>query len=131
MESRDKRFFSTSDYARVASTEMLSGMTTGYFNSGADDEHTMKVTQEAFDAIKLRQRTFVDETKWVGLQTTMFGKQIASPLCIAPLAFQKLAHPEGEVALARACQASNRTPIFLSSIASTRVMAAMPALAAE
>lgn len=121
METRDKRLFSTSDYARIASTEMLSGMTTGYFNSGADDEHTMKVTQEAFDQFKLRQRTFVDETKWKGMHTTMFGKQVASPLCIAPLAFQKLAHPEGEVALARACQAFNKTPMFLSSIASTSI----------
>lgn len=119
METRDKRLYSIEDYQNLASDAKLYKLAKGYYNSAADDEHTLKTTQNAFDRVQLRQRTFVDESKWQGLETTLFGKTVPSPICIAPAAFQKLAHPDGELAVARACSAANRTPMFLSSFAST------------
>lgn len=35
------------------------------------------------------------------LSTTILGERISMPICVAPTAFQKLGHPDGEVATAR------------------------------
>ena len=120
MEFRDKRLYSVADYEAMATLKMKT-QDRGYYNSAADDEHTLKSSRRAYDSIKLKQRTLVDDTKWQGLETTMLGTKIPSPLCLAPAAFQKLAHPEGELAVARAAQAAGHTPLFLSSFASTKL----------
>jgi len=36
----------------------------------------------------------------VNLQTSLLGSNIAFPICIAPTASHKLAHPQGEIASA-------------------------------
>jgi 4-hydroxymandelate oxidase len=50
--------------------------------------------------------------------TTVLGTELAAPLLVAPVAFQRLAHPEGEVATARAA-ASAGTIICLSSLSTS------------
>lgn len=47
------------------------------------------------------------------------NREISSPICVTSTAFQRMAHPDGEVATARACQAYNHTPCVLSSWATT------------
>jgi 4-hydroxymandelate oxidase len=63
------------------------------------------------------------------LETEVLGQAVAMPILLAPTAFQVLAHPEGEVATARAAAAAGTLSI-LSTLASRRleeVAAAAPA----
>lgn len=48
---------------------------------------------------------------------TLFGQKMASPLAVAPMAFQKLAHPDGEIASVRATGAAGA--LFVASTMAT------------
>lgn len=47
------------------------------------------------------------------------GNKVKTPICIASTAFHKMAHPDGELATARAAQAYLNTSIKLSSWSTT------------
>ncbi|TYH13894.1 hypothetical protein E1A91_A06G155500v1 [Gossypium mustelinum] len=72
-----------------------------YYSGGAEDEYTLKQNVEAFQGITIRPRILVDVSR-IDLSTTVLGYQISVPILIAPSAKHKWAHPEGEVATARA-----------------------------
>jgi 4-hydroxymandelate oxidase len=85
----------------TAALECLTPMARDYYQSGAWDEVTLRGNRAAFARYGLRPRVLVD----VGerdLSTEILGQRLGSPLWIAPTAFQGLAHPEGELATARA-----------------------------
>src|ERR671913_386105 len=70
----------------------------------------------AFDDIRLRPRVLVP----VGRRdqsVTLFGRTLPSPLVVAPVAFQKMAHPDGELATARACALAG--VVFVASTVAT------------
>ena len=66
-----------------------------YYASGAWDEITLRDTRAAFEQIKVHYRVLVDVSRR-DLSTTLFGQKISLPILIAPTAFHKLAHPEGQ-----------------------------------
>ena len=105
------------DYERLAQ-ETLDANAHAYFAGGAGDEVTMRENLTAFERRKLRPRVLVDVTT-VTTQTTVLGTEIALPIMIAPLALQRMAHPEGEVATARAAAAAG-TIMCLSTAATAR-----------
>ena len=102
----DKRLYAIPDYEELAKTRYFR-FAYDYFNSGANDEASLKMQEDAFKAIKLKKRAFVDPTKWQGMETSILGTKIQSPICVTSTAFQRMAHPEGECATARACNASH------------------------
>lgn len=75
--------------------------TFGYFAGGAGDERTLRENIEAFSRWQLRPRVLVDVSE-VSTATTVLGREVSMPLLVAPTAFQRLAHPDGELATARA-----------------------------
>ncbi|XP_072989689.1 peroxisomal (S)-2-hydroxy-acid oxidase GLO4-like [Typha latifolia] len=77
-----------------------------YFNGGAEDEYTLRENIKAFSRIMLRPRVLVDVSK-IDMSTTLLGYRMPSPIMVAPTGMQKLAHPEGELATARAAAACN------------------------
>ncbi len=77
-----------------------------FFSRGAGHEITLKENVSAFDRIKLLPRVLRNVEKR-SLATTVFNQPIDFPLLIAPMAFQRLAHPEGEIAVAKAAQDHN------------------------
>ncbi|HLO89280.1 MAG TPA: alpha-hydroxy acid oxidase [Nostocaceae cyanobacterium] len=81
--------------------EYLSPMALDYYRSGAGDEITLQDNRAAFNRIKLRPRMLVDVSE-INLSTTVLGENLSFPLLIAPMAFQCLAHPDGEIATATA-----------------------------
>jgi 4-hydroxymandelate oxidase len=87
------------DYEQVAK-QKLSRMAFDYYDSGAWDEITLRDNRAAFERIKLRPKILVDVSKR-DLSTTIFGETLNIPVLIAPMAFQCLAHPDGEVATAK------------------------------
>ncbi|KAK9151115.1 hypothetical protein Syun_009424 [Stephania yunnanensis] len=66
-----------------------------------------------------RPRILIDVTN-IDLSTTVLGFKISMPIMIAPSAMQKMAHPEGEYATARAASA-HKTIMTLSSWATSSV----------
>ncbi|MBO3458839.1 alpha-hydroxy-acid oxidizing protein [Aetokthonos hydrillicola Thurmond2011] len=88
------------DYEKLA-TEHLSQMALDYYNSGAGDEITLRDNRAAFERVKLRPHVLVDVSVR-NLTTKVLGQSLQLPLLIAPMAFQCLAHPEGELATASA-----------------------------
>ena len=102
------------DYERLAE-EKLDANAHAYFAGGAGDEVTLRENLAAFERRKLRPRVLVD-VQSVSTATTVLGTQIALPVLVAPLALQRMAHPDGELATARAAAAAG-TIMCLSSAA--------------
>jgi isopentenyl diphosphate isomerase/L-lactate dehydrogenase-like FMN-dependent dehydrogenase len=90
----------------------------GYVVGGAGDEVTLADNREAFRRRILRPRMLVDVSE-VATKTAALGTEIELPVLIAPTSFQRVAHPDGEPALARAAAAAG-TIYTLSSLASVR-----------
>ena len=77
-----------------------------YVAGGAGDEATLRENRTAFAGWRLRPRVLVDVAT-VDPSTTLLGTPVALPVALAPTARQRLAHPDGEVAVARAAAAEN------------------------
>jgi len=98
----------------------------GYFAGGAGDEVTLRDNLEAFFRWQLRPRMLVDVGE-VTTATILLGRKISMPILVAPTAFQRFAHDDGEAATARAaagmgtvmCQStlSSATPAELAAAA--------------
>ena len=105
------------DYERLAE-EKLDANAHAYFAGGSGDEVTLRDNVAAFERRKLRPRVLVD-VGTISTATTVLGTEIALPVLIAPLAMQRMAHPDGEIASARAAAAAG-TIMCLSSAATCR-----------
>jgi isopentenyl diphosphate isomerase/L-lactate dehydrogenase-like FMN-dependent dehydrogenase len=104
------------DYERLAE-EKLDEASFGYFAGGAGDEHTVRANVEAFDLWRLRPRVLVDVGE-VTAATTVLGTELSMPIIAAPVALQRMAHSEGELAVARGAAAAG-TLMCLSSLATS------------
>jgi isopentenyl diphosphate isomerase/L-lactate dehydrogenase-like FMN-dependent dehydrogenase len=103
-----------SDYERLAE-QALDEAAFGYFAGGAGDEHTVRHNREAFDRWRLRPRVLVDVSS-VTTAATVLGEELAIPVIVAPVAYQRVAHRDGELATARAAAAAG-TIMCLSTFA--------------
>ena len=103
-----------SDYERLAE-ERLGPGAFGYYAGGAGDEWTLRENVAAFRRWVLRPRVLVD-VGTVSTATTVLGTEVSMPVLVAPTAFHRLAHPDGELATARA-GASAGTIMCLSTFA--------------
>eukprot|EP00026_Physarum_polycephalum_P003402 Phypoly_transcript_03413.p1 GENE.Phypoly_transcript_03413~~Phypoly_transcript_03413.p1 ORF type:complete len:400 (+),score=33.04 Phypoly_transcript_03413:251-1450(+) len=72
-----------------------------YYESAADDELCAQENRVAFHRIWLRPRILVDVSN-IDMSCSMLGYKMRFPLYICPTAVGKLAHKDGELALARA-----------------------------
>jgi isopentenyl diphosphate isomerase/L-lactate dehydrogenase-like FMN-dependent dehydrogenase len=87
----------------------------GYFAGGAGDERTLRENVEAYRRWQLRPRVLTGVER-ADTSTTVLGTDVSMPLLVAPVAFQRMAHPEGESATARAAAAAG-TIMVLSTLA--------------
>ncbi|HMA26581.1 MAG TPA: alpha-hydroxy acid oxidase [Solirubrobacterales bacterium] len=90
----------------------------GYFAGGAGDERTLRRNTEAYEGWELRPRVLVD-VSGVTTRATVLGSDLEMPILVAPVAFQRLAHADGEQGMARAAHEAG-TVMCLSSLTSTR-----------
>ncbi len=102
------------EYERLAEEKLDPGAY-GYFAGGAGDEVTLDDNVAAFRRLKLRPRVLVDVSA-VTTETEVLGHRVSMPLLVAPMAYQRLAHAEGELATARAAARAG-TVFCLSTIA--------------
>ncbi len=104
------------DYERLAAERLEPGVH-GYFAGGAGDERTLRDNVAAFSRHTLHPRVLVDVGD-VTTETTVLGTEVSMPVVVAPVAFQRLVDPDGEVAMARAAAAAG-TIMTLSTIATS------------
>ncbi|CAG2117919.1 unnamed protein product, partial [Medioppia subpectinata] len=93
----------------------LSKATADYYKSGANDENTLRENRRAFQRLRIRPRFLCDVSER-DLTTTVLGHHLSLPICASPSAMQRMAHPMGELATAKACE-SVGTIMTLSTIA--------------
>ncbi|HJU47949.1 MAG TPA: alpha-hydroxy-acid oxidizing protein, partial [Gaiellaceae bacterium] len=75
-----------------------------YFAGGAGAERTLRENVEAFGRVRLRQR-ILSGIETVSTVTTILGHEVASPIVVAPVGYQRRAHPDGEEGMAAAAAA--------------------------
>ena len=76
-----------------------------YIEGGAEAERTLAENVTAFGRIHLRQRVLTG-TDRADTSTTLLGHPVAHPIVVAPVAYQRLWHPDGESGMARAVAAT-------------------------
>jgi 4-hydroxymandelate oxidase len=91
-----------------------------HVQEGAGREITLRENRAAFDRIGFLPRALADLSGDIGIE--LFGRRHAAPLLLAPIAYQRLAHPEGELASARAAAALD-TGVIASTLASVTIEA--------
>jgi isopentenyl diphosphate isomerase/L-lactate dehydrogenase-like FMN-dependent dehydrogenase len=104
------------DYEQLAEQRLEQGAF-GYFAGGAGDERTLRENVEAYSRWQLRPRVLTGVER-ADTRTTVLGGDVSMPLLVAPVAFQRMAHPEGESATARAAQSAG-TIMVLSTLATS------------
>ena len=88
-----------------------------YYAGGAGDEITVRENELAWTRHRLVPRMLVDVSA-CDLRTTALGHAISMPIITAPCALNRLAHPDGELAVARAVSALGTAQV-LSTLSST------------
>jgi isopentenyl diphosphate isomerase/L-lactate dehydrogenase-like FMN-dependent dehydrogenase len=102
------------DFERLAQARLPAGPL-GYFQGGAADERTLRDNAAAWGRRQLLPRVLVDVAD-VDPSTTVCGTEVAMPILVAPVALQRMAHPDGEAGMARAAARAG-TVMTLSTIA--------------
>lgn len=108
----------TTNLARIEdqAREILPPEAMGYIVPSAGDGASARANREAFDRWRITPRMFRGSVER-DLTTTVLGTQMAAPVMIAPVGVQTLAHPEGELATARAATEMGLT--YVHSTAAT------------
>jgi 4-hydroxymandelate oxidase len=107
-----------SDYEAVA-RQRLSPLAYEYVYGGASDEVTLRWNEEAFQKIRLRQKILVDVSK-IDTRITLLNEELPYPILLAPTAYHRLLHPEGELETTRGANLA-RTPFVVSTMSTTSV----------
>ena len=94
-----------------------------YFSGGAADEISLHANRSAWDALPLWPRV-LRPLAGGHTRVPLLGRTLAHPILLAPVAFQRLAHPDGELAMAYAAAAlgagvvlSTQASVSLESVA--------------
>lgn len=106
---------------------MMSQSAYDYYAGGAGDEITVRENELAWNRLRLIPRMLVDVSA-CDLRTTVLGVPISMPIMTAPCALNRLAHPDGELAVARAVAAEGTVQVLstLSSVSLQEVAQAAP-----
>jgi len=93
------------DYEK-ASQLLLEPQANDYYQSGSMGEHTLADNINAYQRIKFLPRVLKDVSQ-LNSSIELAGNSLPSPLIISPTAFLGMAHPDGELAVARAANKSS------------------------
>jgi lactate 2-monooxygenase len=96
--------------------EKLTPEAYAYLACGAGLEHTLRENDAAFDRWRIVPRMLRDVAQR-DLSIELFGRKLNTPLLIAPIGVQELAHKDADLATAKAA-AAERVPMIFSNQAS-------------
>jgi 4-hydroxymandelate oxidase len=89
----------------AAARERLERGVYDYVAGGADDERSVADAEAAWSRLRLRPRVLRDVSE-VSMATTVLGSRLPVPLLVAPMAYLRMAHPDGEAASAAGAAAA-------------------------
>jgi lactate 2-monooxygenase len=95
--------------------DTISAEAYGYIAGGAGSESTMRFNLDAFERWRIVPRMLRDVSVR-DLSLELFGTRMPAPVLLAPIGIQSIAHPEGELAVARAARSMN-VPLIYSTAA--------------
>ena len=98
---------------------LLSQMAYDYIRGGAGDEITVRANRAAYDRLQLVPRVLADVSQ-IDVSLDLVGTKLEHPILLAPAAFQKLFHADGELGTARAVGEAGGV-FALSTFATTSV----------
>ncbi|MFJ5269879.1 alpha-hydroxy acid oxidase [Streptomyces sp. NPDC088358] len=99
-----------------------------FIDGGSGSESTLVANRTALDRIGLTPRVLTGVTR--GDSTgELLGSPVSMPLAVAPMAYQQLVHPDGELALARAARSAG--VVFIASMLSSHTVEAIAGVGAE
>ncbi len=104
------------DFETAALARLPAGIR-DYYRGGANDEVALRENRAAWERWQLHFRVLRDVAER-DLSTTVLGQRIDWPVMLAPTAYHRMAHPDGELATARAAAASG-TAMVLSTLSNT------------
>jgi isopentenyl diphosphate isomerase/L-lactate dehydrogenase-like FMN-dependent dehydrogenase len=120
------RPINVADFERLAAERIERGPR-DYFAGGAGDEVTLRENVEAWGHWRLRPRV-LNDVRGVSTATEVLGEPVRMPVLVAPVAYQRMAHPEAEAGMAAGAAAAGSV-MCLSTLSTTRpaeVAAAAP-----
>jgi 4-hydroxymandelate oxidase len=91
------------DHAQLAKSQ-LDRNALSYFDGGAADEITLRTNRSAWDRQQLWPRVLRD-MRGGDTRLQLLGRTLRHPIMLAPVAYQRMAHPDGERASAHAAAA--------------------------
>ncbi|WP_375335356.1 alpha-hydroxy acid oxidase [Micromonospora sp. CP22] len=106
------------DYAGLART-VLPPDVWDYLDGGSGAEVTLGGNRSALDRVGVLPRVLTGVTA-PRLRTRLLGRDYAMPVGVAPMAYQRLVHPDGEPALATAAREAG-VPYLASVLGSTPI----------
>src|SRR5215470_8018487 len=99
--------------------QRLSQMAYDYVRSGGGDEITMRENRLAFERLRLAPNVLRDVSQ-LDTRLSLFESELEHPILLAPIAYHRLYHPEGELATARGASATGAT-FVISSFTTTAI----------
>ncbi len=107
----------------AAAQQRLSSQAWAYFSGGAADEVTLRANQQQWASLTLAPRVLQSLSN-ANTQCRLMGKGLLAPILVAPMAYQCMAHADGELATALAASAqgagmvlSTQASVSLESVA--------------
>ena len=107
----------------AAAQQRLSSQAWAYFSGGAADEVTLRANQQQWASLTLAPRVLQSLSN-ANTQCRLMGKGLLAPILVAPMAYQCMAHADGELATALAASAqgagmvlSTQSSISLETVA--------------
>ena len=97
-----------------AAKEKMSTGAFGYIQSGAGREETLRKNVSSFSKYSIVPR-FLNDVTELDTSIHLFGHTYATPLLVAPVGMQKIAHEDGDIATAKAA-ASLGIPFIQSTV---------------
>ena len=119
MSARKRRFDRAAniDDLRLIAKRRLPGGIFDYIDGGAEDEVSLHRNRDAYQRYEFVPRILRDVSN-IDTSTTFLGQTLPSPLIFSPTGFTRIAHSQGELAVARVA-AAHQLPYCLSTL-STR-----------
>ncbi|WP_329493053.1 alpha-hydroxy acid oxidase [Kitasatospora herbaricolor] len=90
-----------------------------FVQGGAGSERTLRANRRAFARVTLRPRVLVDVAA-CDTGTELLGARLATPVGVAPTAYHRLLHPDGEVATALGAGAAGA--LYVVSVFASRTL---------
>ena len=110
---RLSRCANVDDLREVAQRRLPKGVF-DYIDGAAEDERTARANRAAFERVGFRPRVLRDVSA-TDAATTLLGKPVSMPLVLSPTGFGRIAHSQGELAVARAAARAG-IPYSLSTL---------------